>query len=260
MLNQSQIDEYQERGFLRIPQVFTPEETQELGSELERLMAEWANRSAGWSGDWRKKYMDEATEKRSKLVAMHDLQNYSGAWLRAVTHQKVAGAMGDLLGPDVEFHHSTMHVKPPEAGHPFPLHQDNAFYEHADGRYVDVLVHLDDTCHENGEIRFLEGSNRLGYLDHIRQDSAGNPCAPHLPTDQYPLENTVAVPAQAGDLVVFNIFTIHGSYINTTDRDRRMVRVGYRDPANVQLSGQAHGRAGFMVAGQRRKSEQAAAA
>jgi hypothetical protein len=61
--------------------------------------------------------------------------------MRVVTHNKLCDAMGDLLGADVELHHSTMHVKPPETGHPFPMHQDWAFYQHLDNRYVDVLVH-----------------------------------------------------------------------------------------------------------------------
>ena len=69
-------------------------------------------------------------------------------------------------GGPVELHHSTLHVKPPETGHPFPMHQDWAFYKHVDGRYVDVLVHLDDTRHENGEIRFLAGSHKQGALEH----------------------------------------------------------------------------------------------
>jgi len=31
--------------------------------------------------------MDEETEKKSKLTAMHDLQFYSAAWLRGVTNR-----------------------------------------------------------------------------------------------------------------------------------------------------------------------------
>jgi len=58
--------------------------------------------------------------------------------------------IAELIGPAVELHHSTMHIKPPQAGHPFPMHQDWAFYKHEDSRYIDALVHLDDTCHDNG--------------------------------------------------------------------------------------------------------------
>jgi phytanoyl-CoA hydroxylase len=163
--------------------------------------------------------------------------------------------MSGLLGtPNVEFHHSTMHIKPPETGHPFPMHQDHPFYQHQDGRYVDVLVHLDDTRHENGEIRFLDGSHKLGALKHITETEDG-PCSPHLPFEEYRLEDTTPVPAKRGDIVCFSIYTIHGSYINTTDKARRMVRVGYRDPQNLQVGGQSQNRPGLMVRGYRERQD-----
>lgn len=250
MLTPQQVQSYQTNGFLHIPQVFTPAEMDELDRDLEFIIASWAECGMGWSGPWRKVYMDEETEKKSRLVSIHDLQFYSKAWMRAVTNPSLCEAISELLGPNVELHHSTLHAKPPETGHPFPLHQDNAFYEHTDGRYIDVLVHLDDTCHENGEIRFLAGSHQAGYLPHITQTPEG-PCTPHLPTDQYRLEDSVPVPAKRGDVVCFNIFCVHGSHINQTRKVRRMVRIGYRDPDNIQISGQSVGRPNLMVSGHR---------
>jgi phytanoyl-CoA hydroxylase len=248
LLSPDDVAFYHEHGYLRIPAMFTQAETDELADHLDWLIETWAIKDQGWTGPWRRKYMDEATEKKSQLIALHDLQYYSDAWARAVTNRKLAAAMADLLGPIVELHHSTLHVKPPETGHPFPMHQDWAFYKHADGRYVDVLVHLDDTAHANGEIRFLAGSHKNGPLDHITIDpETGKGCTPHLPPDRYRLEDTVPVPARRGDIVVFNIFTVHGSHINTTDAARRLVRIGYKDPANVQLEGQSKGRPGYTV-------------
>lgn len=248
VLTPAQVASYREQGFLKIPNVFSEVETVELTDHLDWLIKVWADAGMGWTGPWRKVYMDEATEKKSKLVAMHDLSQYSEPWMKAVTNPRLVGAMVDLLGPNVELHHSTMHVKPPETGHPFPMHQDWAFYQHADGRYVDVLVHLDDTRHENGEIRFLPGSHKQGALEHVTQTPEG-PCTPHLPTDRWKLDDTVAVPAKRGDVVVFCIHTVHGSHINVTQKNRRLVRVGYRDPDNVQTGGQSLGRPGLMVAG-----------
>lgn len=260
VLTCEQVAFYRENGFLHIPRVFTPEETRGLSDDLDWLIDAWAMKDQGWTGPWRKQYMDDATEKKSQLIALHDLQYYSAHWARAVVKPQLCGAVADLLGGEdgspVELHHSTLHVKPPETGHPFPMHQDWAFYKHADDRYVDVLVHLDDTRHENGEIRFLAGSHKLGMLDHVVKDpETGKGCTPHLPTGQFRLEDTVAVPARAGDVVVFNILTIHGSHINVTDRMRRLVRVGYRHPENVQSEGQSKGRPGWMVWGTRRRSE-----
>ena len=254
MLSQKDIEFYNAQGYLHIPEVFTSEETDALAEDLEWMIHAWARRDQGWTGPWRRAYMDEETEQKSQLVSMHDLSFYANSWVRGVTHPKLAAAMVDLIGPNVELHHSTMHVKPPENGHPFPMHQDWAFYEHVDARYVDALVHLDDTCHENGEIRFLVGSHKAGPLEHIRETDEG-PCTPQLPTDRYRLEDTVPVSARRGDVVVFNIFTVHGSHINQTGRSRRLVRLGYRDPENAQTEGQSAGRPGLMVAGRRPRAE-----
>jgi phytanoyl-CoA hydroxylase len=257
VLSPEQVGFYREHGYLHIPAMFTREETDRLAEDLDWMIETWAIKDQGWTGPWRKKYMDAATEQKSKLIALHDLQYYSDAWARAVLKPKLGAAMADLLRePCVELHHTTLHVKPPEAGHPFPMHQDWAFYKHADARYVDVLVHLDDTRHENGEIRFLAGSHKQGALEHVTVDpETQQGCTPHLPTDRYKLEDTVPVPAKRGDVVCFNIHTVHGSYINTTDRNRRLVRLGYRAPDNKQLEGQSIGRPGWIVWGRRPKRE-----
>ena len=48
--------------------------------------------------------------------------------------------------------------------------------------------------------------------------------------DTFALADTTPVPARRGDVVCFNIYTIHGSYINQTDRVRRI-------PGFVVMSG-----------------------
>src|SRR3954470_3425242 len=96
VLSPDQVALYREHGFLHIPAMFTPAETAELSEHLNWLIDVWAMKDMGWSGPWRKKYMDAETEKKSKLIALHDLQYYSDAWARAVTSRKLAGAMADL--------------------------------------------------------------------------------------------------------------------------------------------------------------------
>jgi ectoine hydroxylase-related dioxygenase (phytanoyl-CoA dioxygenase family) len=250
MLSAEQIDDFNENGYLRIPQVYTPEEVGAMERELDQLIQDWATTNMGWTGPWRQVYMSPDVEQRSMLTHLHDLHFYSEAWCRAVTHPRLTEALADLLGPNVELHHTTLHIKPPETGMPFPLHQDSPFYRHEGFGYVDAIVHLDDTNDENGCLRFVPGSHKQGHIEHITEVN-GEPCSPHLPTDQWRLEDTVACPARAGDAVAFSIYTVHGSYINRTDRLRRLVRLGYRDPMNKQVAGQSLGRAGLVVRGVR---------
>jgi len=89
---------------------------------------------------------------------------------------------------------------------------------------------------------------------HITQTPEG-PCSPHLPTDKYRLEDTTPVPARRGDVVCFNIYTIHGSYINTTNKAPASGTRRYRDPQNIQIAGQSCGRPGLMVWGYRDRRE-----
>ena len=267
MLSSEQINSFHDNGYLRISGVYNADEVRKLCDDMDWMIEMWSATDQGWTGPWREALMDAEVRTKSKLTSMHDLHFYSESWMRGVTKPEIGEAISQLLtsnsdgpgGAPVELHHTTMHVKPPETGHPFPMHQDWAFYKHADDRYIDALVHLDDTSHANGEIRFLKGSNKLGPIDHITSfvNDSGEleECTPQLSQEEYRLEDTVAVPAKAGDLVLFNINTIHGSYVNTTNEMRRMVRVGYKHPSNRQISGQSIGRPGVMIKGQRTRGE-----
>ena len=50
MLSPEQIEFYTENGFLHVPQVFTPAETEDLSVDMDRLVEDWAFTSPGWSG------------------------------------------------------------------------------------------------------------------------------------------------------------------------------------------------------------------
>jgi len=250
MLTKEQVEFFKENGFLRLQQVYSPDEVRAMSDELYYVMETFANWDAAWRGPWRKEYMDEEEDKKATLVAIHELEHYSAAWTRAITKPELADAMGALLETDaVELHHVTLHAKAPKAGAPFPMHQDLPFYPHEDGRYLDALVHLDDADETSGCIKFLAGSYTMGKLQHIM----GPDTAPHLPTDKFRLEDAVSVPAKAGDVVVFHLWTVHGSAVNHSGRWRRLVRLGFRDPRNLQEGGQGMGRPGIMVKGVRPK-------
>jgi phytanoyl-CoA hydroxylase len=248
-LSSEQNEFFEENGYLRVERVFSPDEVATLSDELEYIMQVWTKPGRGWEGPWRQQYLTAEQEAKAQLSAIHELQSYSAAWARAILQPRLADAVADLIGPEVEFHHSTLHAKAPEFGTPFPMHQDHPFYPHENGQYVDALIHVDAATEENGCLKFLTGSHKLGALEHVRIGS------PHLPPDQYRIDDAVSCPAEAGDVILFSIHTIHGSALNRTPEWRRLVRVGYRNPRNRQLGGQAMGRPGIMVRGVRPRVE-----
>ena len=252
-IKRDDVDAFWAHGYLRMSGVFSPAEVEELRREVEWMMDVWAIREAGWSGPWKEALLGSDAEK-AELTALPDPHFYSAAWLRALTNPSVVDAVADLLASEaVECHHSMLLVKPPETGQPFPTHTDEAYYPHETIRYVTAMIHLNDTNAQNGELRFLDGSHLLGPISHITETAEG-PCHPHLPVDEYRLEDTTAVPAKAGDVIFLTNRTVHGSYLNSSREVRALCRVGYRDPANRQLAGPhsyAIGRPGLMVRGRR---------
>lgn len=95
-------------------------------------------------------------------------------------------------------------------------------------------------------MRFVPGSHADGDIDHL----AGTDSLPRVPTETYEFEDAVPVPASAGDVVLMHIDIVHGSVMGD-DASGSLAWVGYNDPENAQLSGQAADRTGFMVAGNR---------
>jgi hypothetical protein len=238
---------FETNGFVRLRGVFSPAEVAELSEELDEVITRFVVPDSGWSGPWRDRYLTPEQNAKAKLAATHELQQLAPSWGRALLNRKLTSAVAALIGPEVEFHHMTLHAKGPEFGTPFPLHQDWPFYEHQDGRYIDAIVHVDASTSENGCLRFLKGSHKLGPLTHRHEGS------PHLPPEEYAFEDSVECPADRGDVVLFSIYTVHGSALNRTPNWRRVVRIGYRNPHNLQVGGQAMGRPGLMVHGIRPK-------
>jgi hypothetical protein len=250
-IKRDDVDFFWAHGYLTMGGVFSPAEVEELRNELDWAMDVWAIREKGWSGPWREALLGSSAAEKAELIHLGDPHFYSAAWLRAMTNPAVVDAVAELLESEfVECHHSMLLVKPPETGQPFPTHQDEAYYPHETIRYVSAMIHLDDTNAQNGELRFLDGSHRLGPLPHITETAEG-PCHPHLPVGEYRLDETTAVPAKAGDVIFMTIRTVHGSYLNCSREFRALCRVGYRDPANRQLGGHELERPGLMVRGRR---------
>jgi len=223
MLSTEQITFYHNHGYLHIEKVFTPGPIADLRKDLDWMISVWANIGVGWTGPWRQALMDLDTEVKSKLIAMHDLQFYADSWMRAVTSPDLTGAVARLLAHDpdsggrspVELHHSTMHVKPPETGHPFPMHQDWPYFPTLNDSMIAGIIHVSEATDEMGCLRVCPGSHKLGRM----ADANGRGEA----LTDYPIERATVVECAPGDVIFFHYFTLHGSMPNRSGKVRKTV-------------------------------------
>ena len=243
MLTAEQIEQYRENGYLHVTGLLTQEEAAYYRAETHAL-AERLSQQTSIDATWASARELGGEAKKTKLLHCHDVQWYAGAFSRLIADDRLTGAVADLIGPNVQLHHSKMFIKPPEKGSPFPLHQDYPYFPHEKHTMLAAVIHFDDAPLEKGCVRVVPGSHKRGPLPHIAEGNW------HLPIDKFPLEDSIAIPAKAGDAVIFSYLTIHGSGINVSSDARTTLLVQMRDPEDAPSDGLVCSRGqGIMLRG-----------
>ncbi len=226
MLTKEQKEFYAENGYVLVKGLFSRDEAAVYRAECHdlanRLQAK-RNIDATWGSA--KEISDAA--KKTSLLHCHDVQFQSGAFAKLIVDDRFTSVASDIIGPNVQLHHTKMFIKPPEKGSPFPLHQDAPFFPHERHSMIAAIIHFDDAPLEKGCVRVVPGSHKNGILPHI-PDGAW-----HLPLDQYAIDSAIPCPADAGDALFFSYLTIHGSGINESSEARTTILVQMRDPADL---------------------------
>lgn len=225
---------YDEQGYVLIEGLLGPDEAMALRAEMHHL-SERIGRS---DGTW-----DSVRDQGTTISHCHDVQFRSAMVTRFLTDPRLTGIVSDIIGPNVQLHHTKMFIKPPENGSPFPMHQDFHYFPHRDHSMIAVILHLDDAPEEKGCLRVYPGTHRLGPLECEGSDH-------HLSPERFPIEGALPIPAKAGDAIFFNYLTVHGSGLNRSDEPRTTLLIQLRDPTDKPLNDRHSSRGqGMMLAG-----------
>ncbi|MEL6168621.1 MAG: phytanoyl-CoA dioxygenase family protein [Pseudomonadota bacterium] len=127
----------------------------------------------------------------------------------------------DLLGPDLRLHTSKLNMKSAGFGAAIEWHQDFAFYPHTNDDLLAVGVLLDDMDIENGPLMVFEGSHRGPIHDHHAKGVFAG--AMDLARDGYDTATATALTGSRGSITLHHSRIVHGSSLNRSDRDRRIL-------------------------------------
>lgn len=203
MLTAEQVANYREHGYVVAPEVLPSDDVQSLLAEARAM---WVRSGEGASA--------QNTNFRGvkKMSTLRDPQLHSALFTRFLTDPRLTERMAQLVGPNVQLHHSKLNVKTSDDAAVFPLHQDHPYFPHERHSVCTVLVHLTTTTSERGCFRAIPGVREP--LPHIDDDG-------HiLDPERWPLAEARELPARAGDVVFMNYLTPHGSNLNLTDEPR----------------------------------------
>jgi ectoine hydroxylase-related dioxygenase (phytanoyl-CoA dioxygenase family) len=233
-LTDSQIQSYQDNGFLVVEDFLSPEELEHWrkavttavkerggkkipGKEIKIGEADGINEDADYFGKVFDQLLNlwQTNDKVKDLMLDHRIG-------------KMAAQLAGVSG--IRIWHDQALIKRPWAN-PTAWHLDTPFWSFSDRNAISIWVALDDATLENGCLFFLPGSHKLTNFDKI---TIGRNMDGIF--DVYPeLKNTVpvAAPMKAGSCSFHNGLTIHGANANMTNGFRRAMTCAYMPEGNV---------------------------
>jgi ectoine hydroxylase len=219
-LSEEQIAEFDEQGYLFLPNVFDPAEVAVLRTEVPTIFSQARDEV------WREK---DGKAVRTAFAA----HTYNKAFRRLAAYPRMVAPVMQLLGGPVYVHQFKINGKEAFDGDLWQWHQDYGTWARDDlmpeARAMNIAVFLDEVTEFNGPLMFIPGSHKAGTLE------AGH----DLATTSYPLwtldratisrlakqGGIVAPKGPAGSLIMFHSTLVHASPPNISPWGRTIVYV-----------------------------------
>lgn len=210
-----QIQEYQERGFVHIPGLLSPDEVAELKAAVLEGVQMMADRRVAPGGiEWKDgdSYNDKVFTQRINVSKLNETIN---RYIRGPEIGNMASALARQNAMRIYLDQAL--IKEPY-GNPTAWHLDNPYWSFHSRDAISIWIALEDATPFNGCLSFVPGSHKLASYDNvgIGQNLAGL-------FKIYPKmaeTDPVAVPMVAGDCSFHNGLTAHGAGANMTRRRR----------------------------------------
>lgn len=217
-LDEAQLRQFDEDGYIFLPDLFAADEVALLREEIDRIFTLE-----------RDEVLRAPTGEARASLAM---ERYSEPFATLLRHPRLVEPGMQILGGEVYSHQYKVVCKDPFGALDFPWHQDFGSWHAYDGmpepRAMNYAVFLDDVTEFNGPICFIPGSHRQGRLD------GGGSALPGVKSPLYTLDRAtvarlanergiVAPKGRAGSGVFFHGCLAHASAPNLSPWSRYIV-------------------------------------
>lgn len=218
MLTAEQIAFYGQNGYLVLESLIPSERIAAVSEEVRRLVE--GAQGLTESNDLYD-LEDSHRPDRPRVRRIKRPDTVSPVFDALMREERILEPVRDLLGPALRLHTSKLNLKSAAYGAPVEWHQDWAFYPHTNDDILAVGVMLDDMSLDNGPLMIVPGSHRGPVFDH---HADGLFCgAIDADTPGLGRERAVPLTGPAGSVSLHHVRAVHGSDLNTSGRDRRLL-------------------------------------
>jgi ectoine hydroxylase len=211
--------QYEDNGFIIIPNVFKADEIKELVEEIELM-----------------KNNHELTQNEEfiyepgsdKLRTIFNQHLFSSLFEKVSKDPRILNKVQQLLGSDVYIHHSRVNIKPEYKGKSFPWHSDFETWHSEDGlprcRCLTAWIMLTDNTEYNGPLYLIPGSHKKfisckgetpkdNYKQSLKKQEYGVPSSKAI-KEIMNRSGIVSAKGKSGSLVIHDGNILHGSCDN----------------------------------------------
>lgn len=236
MLSEAQTAQYRDDGYVVVDALLERQELDELRAVTERIVAS-AKEVEDHTDvlDLEPTHTPDAPRVR-RIKRPHLAHSF---YRELAAHPGIMAALVPLIGGDIRLRGGgKINMKSASYGAPVEWHQDWAFYPHTNQNVLAVGILLDDMEADNGPLMVLPGSHRGPIYDHHSQ---GAFCGA-IDVTKAGLDVSAAreLHAAAGTITIHHARLVHGSALNTSDRQRRVLFFEYTAADAWPLAGIEH--------------------
>ncbi len=171
MIEQWQVDQYHQQGFLVVENVLTSDEIAALQHDFDQWVEESRSQNAPWGDtqDGRPRFDIESDHRADhpSLRRVSSPNDISAAYRHAALQSRMAQIAGQLIGGSgARYHHSKINSKLPHTATKVEWHQDFLFTPHSNDDIVTALLMVSEVTPENGPLNVVPGSHQGPVYSH----------------------------------------------------------------------------------------------
>ncbi|MBY5956500.1 phytanoyl-CoA dioxygenase family protein [Membranicola marinus] len=210
-------NQFEEQGFLFLSDFFDNRELKRIKEKVQNYIL---NIAPGLPSD--KVFYEDADDLNSIKQLFH-LSDYDVFFKDLLRGSKLEDLARVFFGEDTGQGFVEYFNKPPGIGQPTPPHQDCYYFMLSPPKALTFWIPLEDVDEENGCLRYVRGSHKLGMRPHGRTKTLGFSQGITDFGTKDDIANEVSMPTKQGDVLVHDGMTIHRADRNKSHTRSRSV-------------------------------------
>ena len=209
---------FDEHGFMILNQVFDNSQISPIRDLVDRIISYGENHLEDPFSNY---YLSHRTDNG----VLYDLFQRHPEFHLLAKNKHILDTLELVLGSDIFLYENSLVYKPKKKNNSVDWHQDFINRPHEPRKFI-AWIALDKITKENGAMKMIPGSHKLGFLPYYQVP--GETHHTKLNLENVDTSNAVYVTLEAGDVIIFNQLVIHGSDQIDSDLPRRAYRVSFQ--------------------------------